>query len=253
MSAVGHQGPWPIPLGQTADPQEVTDPIPTEDTAWVRLGVLVPEDWQVASVSYQVEGRNKVALSPALPDELAQYDILQPAPPGYTWQAFGPVEEAVWEGAAISFSARITAGERTGVYRVGYLTWQGPWAAAVESEGQGVRPAASTTVDPAPSYIETEITVGDVGPAPHVTAFAPPDGAADVPVDTSIRVTFDRDMDLQSLREGGLRLYQGPVWFVDDRPGWETHPDWIPIGFLLNGSPIPFPSWSSTTQTPAPR
>ena len=242
VSAVGHQWPWPIPLGQTADPQEVTDPIPTEDTAWVRLGVLVPEDWEVASVSYQVEGRSKAPLAPAVPDEVAYYDVLQPAPPGYAWQAFGPVEEVVWEGAAISFSARITAGERTGVYRVGYMTWEGPWAAPIESGGQGVRPAASTTVDPSLSYIETEITVGDVGPAPHVTAFAPPDGTADVPVDTSIRVSFDRDMDIQSLRQGGLQLYQGPVWFVDDRPGWETgsglDPDWMPPEWLPYPVPI---------------
>ncbi len=236
VSAIGHQWPGPIPV------EQVTDPIPTEDTTWLRLGVLVPEDWEVASVSYQVKGMNRVALEPALPDEPAQYDTFQPAPPGYAWQAFGPVQDVVGEGVAVIFSARITAGEHTGVYRVGYMTWQGPWVTPLEPEGSGVQRAATTIVEPAPSYLETEITVGDVGPAPRVTAFAPPDGAADVPVDSNIRVTFDRDMDIQSLRQGGLQLYQGPVWFVDDRPDWEAgaplDSDWIPPDWLPYPVPI---------------
>ncbi len=226
VNAVGHDQPRPYPLEKDAAA------VPTDGKTWIRLGVLVPEDWEVRSVTYRLDGGQKISLGASGPDEERQYETLQPAPPGYAWQAFGPVKDVVSEGTTVGFFAQITAAERTGVYRVGYMTWQGPWFTPVRGEGAQAQLPDGDTIEPSPSYLETQITVGDVGPAPEVTAFDPPDGAADVPVDTNIRITFDRDMDIQSLRQGGVQLYGGPIWFIDDRPGWKVDstldPDWMP-------------------------
>jgi len=226
VNAVGHGWPWPPPL------ETGTVPAPTEGNTWMRLGVLVPESWEVGSVSYQVDGGKKTSLQPTLPDEKAQYDMFQPAPPGYAWQAFGPVQDVAAEGADIRFYAQITTAERSGVYQVGYMTWQGVWAMPMKARGAPAGQGDGTIVEPSPSYIETQITVGDVGPAPKVTSFDPPDAAADVPVDANIRIAFDRDMDVQSLRQGGLQLYAGPVWFANNQPGWKAEsgldPGWMP-------------------------
>ena len=53
-----------------------------------------------------------------------------------------------------------------------------------------------------------------MGPAPQVVSITPADGAADVPVGDDIRVAFDRDMDLTSLRDGGVQLFAGPVYYA---------------------------------------
>ena len=226
VNAVAHGWPWPPPLGTD------TAPAPVDGDTWLRLGVLVPESWDVGSVACQVDGREKMSLQPAPPDESAQYDLLQPPPLGYSWRAFGPVREPIVDGTDIRFYVQVVTAERNGVYRVGYMTWQGSPVTPMMGEGQQAQRGDEVIVDPSPSYLETEITVGEVGPPPKVTAFNPPDGAADVPADSNVRITFDRDMDARSLRGGGVQLYGGPIWFVNDHAGWKVgsglSPDWVP-------------------------
>jgi hypothetical protein len=247
VNAVGHEWPWPVPLASArapdpaAVPAAATDPAPVAATR-VRLGVLVPQDWSVGSVSYQVNGQPKTGLQSALLGERAQYDLLHPAPPGYSWRAFGPTQDVVGEGREIRFYVQITTADKNGIYRVGYMTWQGVWPMPAQSEGASTDQVDVVTVEQSPSYLETEITVGEVGPAPRVTSFDPPDAGADVPVDTNIRITFDRDMDVQSLRQGGVQLYGGPVWFANGRPGWKVEsgldPSWLPPPWPPSPVPI---------------
>ena len=218
VSAVAHIDGGPIPLDSA-----ITPPIPPDEATTLRLGVLVPTDWEVSDVEWAGAGASG-SLKPS-PEEAGEYDAYYTPPDGYAWRSFLGEPLAVSEGGRITYVADITAGPKTGLYRVVYMTWsQPPYV-----YGDGTEPPGSTMppIDEypypflGPSLIETTVAVGDVGPPPRVVAWDPPDGAADVPRDTDIRVTFDRDMDLASLRNGGLLLFAGPVWYATDTPVWQ--------------------------------
>lgn len=194
VSAVAHVGGGPIPLDTT-----IPAPIPPDELTTLRLGVLVPTDWDVSGIDWTAgDGAGMLAMAP---DETWAYDAYYPPPEGYAWQVFAGDPLPVSEGDSVNYFADITPGQETGLYRVVYVTWsQLPYPY------------------PGPSLLETTIAVGDVGPAPQVVAWDPPDGAADVPRDTDIRVTFDRDMDVASLQNGGMLLFAGPVWYGGQVP-----------------------------------
>ena len=240
VSAVAHIDGGPIPLDTT-----IPSPVPRDESTTLRLGVLVPTDWEVSDVAWAAGGASG-SLAPS-PDETGVYDIYYPPPDGYAWRSFLGKPLSVSEGEPVSYHADITAGSRTGLYRVVYLTWSQP--PYFEGGSGGTDPPGSPVPGPdpypypfpGPSLIETTIAVGDVGPPPQVVAWDPPDGAADVPRDTDIRVTFDRDMDVTSLRNGGLQLFAGPVWYVADQPAWREgsslDPDFRPPPW----GPVPVP------------
>lgn len=200
VSAVAHLGDDPIPLDTTI-PSPIP-PLPADASTTLRLGVLVHDDWGVSGIDWSAGGDSGVLA--ATPDEAWAYDAYYPPPPGYAWRAFAGDPLSVSDGMPITYAADVTSGEETGLYRVAYMT--------------GAQPPYAY---PGPSLLETTIAVGDVGPAPQVVWWDPPDGAADVPRDTDIRVTFDRDMDVGSLQNGGVLLFAGPVWYVTDKPMWQ--------------------------------
>jgi len=230
VSAVAHVGGGPIPLDST-----IPSPIPQDESTTLRLGVLVPIDWEVPGVEWAAGGASG-SLAPS-PDETGVYDIYYPPPHGYAWRSFLGKPLSVSEGEPVSYIANITAGSRTGLYRVVYMTWSQPPYVGGGSTGADIYPYPF----PGPSLVETSVAVGNVGPPPQVVAWDPPDGAADVARDTDIRVTFDRDMDLASLRNGGLQLFAGPVWYVADEPVWREgstlDPDFRPPPW----GPVPVP------------
>jgi hypothetical protein len=184
---------------------------PKEGSVALRLGVLVPASWGVERVTYQAGGSSgELASAPA---EAATYEALRPAAAGYRWLAFGVSSAEVPEGAEVTYKLAVTPDARNGLYQLVYMTWADvPFRQA--------------------SVVEAAVVVGQAGPPPHVVSFTPTDGAADVPLDTDIRITFDRDMDLESLRNGGVTLWAGPVWYVNGVPAWAedvlVRPDWIP-------------------------
>ena len=240
VSAVAHVGGGPIPLDSPIPPS-----IPPDESTTLRLGVLVPINWEVSSISWSAGGASG-SLAPS-PDETGVYDIYYAPPDGYAWRSFLGKPLPVSEGEPVSYHVDVTAGSNTGLFKVVYMTWAQP---PYLDDGGGTVPPGSSMppVDvypypfPGPSLIETTVAVGDVGPPPHVVAWDPPDGAADVPRDADIRVTFDRDMDLASLRNGGLQLFAGPVWYVADKPAWQERssldPDFLPPPW----EPAPVPS-----------
>jgi hypothetical protein len=215
----------PIPLGKP------------DDVPWwggsisLRFGVLIPSTWEVSDVEYRAGGGS--GSLPFAPEEAAAYEALYPAPPGYEWRAFGTVKADLTIGSEVTFKFAITPDSRQGYYQLAYMT-QGdgpPWQS---------------------SLLQAEVVVGQPGPAPHVVAFSPGDGSADVPLDADIRVTFDRDMDLASLREGGVTLWNGPVWYVQDTPSWSDgvslKPDWMPPIWPPYSVPIDV-FYNATTRT----
>lgn len=217
VSAVAHVDGGPIPLDGT-----LPSPIPRNESTTLRLGVLLHTDWEVSGIEWAAAGASG-SLKPS-PDETGVYDTYYPPPAGYAWRSFLGEPLPVTEGEPISYVTDITAGSRTGLYRVVYMTWsQTPYFAGGGTDPPG-SPVAGVDIYPypfpGPSLIETTVAVGDVGPPPQVVNWDPPDGAADVPRDADIRVTFDRDMDVDSLRNGGLLLFAGPVWYVTDTPTW---------------------------------
>ena len=226
VHGVVHSGSDPTPL------YKATDAMPSRGgQVTVRLGVLVPTAWNVQEVTYKT-GDFSGVLQP-LPTEEADYQDLHPAPPGSSWQAFGLVTLDAQEGADITYQVRFTPDLLNGYYQLAYMTWtDGPFVAG-HSE-----PPTSAPDQPwplpyrEPSLIQADITVGQVGPAPRVTGWVPQNAAADVPLDTDIRVTFDRDMDVQSLRDGGVSLWAGPVVYVNGSPSWPKvaplQPEWMP-------------------------
>jgi len=238
VSAVAHVDGGPIPLDDTVVP-----PIPPGETTTLRLGILVPGDWEVSGVTWSVDGASG-SLAPA-PDETGVYDFYYAPPDGYAWRSFVGDPLPVTEGGAISYQADLTAGAKTGLCRVVYMTWSQP--PYLEGDGAVPPDSAMPPVDiypypyQGPSLLETRVAVGDVGPPPRVVTWDPPNGAADVPRDTDIRVTFDRDMDVASLRNGGLQLFEGPVWYATDAPAWQDgsslDPDFRPPMW----GPVPLP------------
>src|SRR5680860_1187210 len=174
-------------------------PTPSRAVVALRLGVLVPEGWEVTSVTYSatpppfVSGGTDVKGSlKRVPDEAWVYEVYRSAPVGYEWAAFGGAQYEATDGDAIRFAVESTAGDRDGRYDLVYGTWSHPPYMYLDGVAPPDQPLVAV---PPPSFVEGPITVGEVGPSPHVVSFDPPDGAADVPVDPDIRVTFDRDMD----------------------------------------------------------
>jgi hypothetical protein len=218
VSAVAHIDGGPIPLDRTILPSA-----PRDESTTLRMGVLVPTDWKVSAIEWAAAGRFG-SLKPS-PEEAGTYGAYYPPPGGYMWRTFLGEPLAVAEGDSINYVADITAGSKTGLYRIVYMTWSQPpylYGGGAEPPGSPMPPVDDYPYPvPGPSLLETTVAVGDVGPAPQVVAWDPPDGAADVPRDTDIRVTFDRDMDVDSLRNGGLQLFAGPVWYATDTPVWQ--------------------------------
>jgi hypothetical protein len=249
----------------------IDEPPIRSETVSLRLGVLVPTGWKLASVDYAVTDSLPIPLGPErsgsltpTPDENWVYETYYPAPVGYEWQAFGGVDEtATWE-AHVGFAAHVTAGGSNGRYHLVYGTWSHPPYAYLEggggATGNGTAPPGDSLVPvPPPSFVEADISVGEVGPAPTVTSFTPVDGAADVPVDSDIRVTFDRDMDLASLRDGGIQLFAGPVFYPmggdqagGDGPAWRPETPLDPLFAMPPWEPWPLPVqifWNAATRT----
>ena len=119
VSAVAHVDGGPIPLDSTVVP-----PIPPDDATTLRLGVLVPTDWEVSGVAWSAGGASG-SLTPS-PDEAGVYDIYYAPPDGYTWRSFLGEPLPVSEGEPVRYQADITAGAKTGLYRVVYMTWSQP-------------------------------------------------------------------------------------------------------------------------------
>ncbi len=244
VHAVAHGATGPIPTEPPAPDRSAVSP---------RIGVLAPSDWKVPTAVFRL-GDTTVQLAPA-PDETWVYDVYYPAPPGYIWRAFLAEAVSMDDGTPLDFSLSVVTSARIGLYQVVYMTWTQPpyWyldgtgtsgATVTEGSTGSTGPGGSDAPTdilpvPGPSILETTIAVGEVGPPPQVTAWEPPDGAAGVPVESDIRATFDRDMDLASLRAGGLQLFGGPVWFFDGRAEWQT-------GTALD------PGWTMPPIDPAP-
>lgn len=248
-------------------------PAPPRQAVTLRLGVLVPEGWGVSAVTYSVTpppfttgGAGSKGSLKTVPKAAWVYEAYRSAPAGYEWNAFGGVEYQAGDGDAIRFAVEITAADRDGRYDLVYGTWSHPPYMYLDLYLDGVAPPDLPLVAVLPpSFVEGAITVGEVGPAPQVVSFDPPDGAADVPVDSDIRVTFDRDMDLDSLRNGGLQLYEGPVWYATDAgadgragtdgragPVWQPTTQLDPDYVVPPWGPVPVPAdifWNSSTRT----
>ncbi len=232
---------------------------PASDLVTLRLGVLAPTDWAVDAMRWKAGGATGV-LQPA-PDETDVYQVYYAAPPGYAWRAFRGGDRAAAGGETLRFGVDLKAGAAVGLHKVVYMTWNQPPYMGEKPGGTpppSSAPSAAPSTDvypwpyPNPSVIETTVAVGDVGPAPQVVAFEPADGAADVARTTDVRITFDRDMDLASLRDGGVRLFGGPVWYREDRPAWHTgtplDPDFVPPPW--GPSPVPMQVfYNSATKT----
>ncbi|MHB1345071.1 MAG: S-layer homology domain-containing protein [Thermoleophilia bacterium] len=279
VEAVAHlgDGPWfPVPEvpgldGDVAPTMPPIDepPLPT-GTVSLRLGVLVPDGWRIASVEYTVTtslplpaGSELKGSLTAAPGDTWVYDVHRPAPVGYQWRAFGGAEVETTRNASVRFTARVTTDAREGRYPVVYGTWSQPpdWYPDTGwSSGGGTPPPADSLIPmPPPTFVSADIIVGDVGPAPRVVSFVPGDGAADVAVDSDLRVTFDRDMDLSTLREGGIQLYSGPVFYatggatgVEDGPAWRPQTALDPFFTIPPWEPWPIPVqifWNATTKT----
>ncbi|MHB9148964.1 MAG: S-layer homology domain-containing protein [Thermoleophilia bacterium] len=268
VGATAHVDGYRGPLDTTSTtilpmPPAEDFPTPARQAVTLRLGVLVPEGWGVSAVTYSATpppfapgGAGSKGSLKTVPEEAWVYEAYRSAPAGYEWTAFGGVEYQAGDGDAIRFAVEFAAADRDGRYDLVYGTWSHPPHMYLE----GVAPPDQSLVAvPPPSFVEGAITVGEVGPPPHVVSFDPPDGAADVPVDSDIRVTFDRDMDLDSLRNGGLQLFEGPVWYATDAgaygrggPVWQPETRLDPDYVVPPWGPMPVPAdvfWNSSTRT----
>ncbi|GAB4252921.1 MAG: hypothetical protein Kow00122_10740 [Thermoleophilia bacterium] len=270
----------------TPDPLDPTVPGSAGETVTPRLGVLAPSDWEITGVTLAVAGA-ETPLEPAA-GEAWVYEAYYPAPPGYTWRPFVTAPAGMADGTALAYHVKLRAGSRAGLYRIVYMSWTqppywyiGPAKDVPQADGGGTGTGGGTagggttggadgggtgggttggtgggTSDfvpvPPPSFLETTVTVGEVGPPPRIVGWDPPDGAADVPLNTDVRVTFDRDMDQASLRDGGLQLYAGPVWLPGGRPAWRPSTELDPTWTLPPFAPAPVPAqifYNAATRT----
>lgn len=106
--------------------------------ATLRLGVLVPIAWNVQGVSYKA-GDSSGVLQP-LPTEVPDYQTLSPAPPGFSWRAFGLVTLDAQEGADVTYQVRIAPDLLNGYYQLAYMTW----VDAPIEYARGDRPASAS-------------------------------------------------------------------------------------------------------------
>lgn len=252
VHALAHGAATPVPFDPSA-PDSAGEPVIP------RLGVLAPSDWEIGGVTLALAGA-ETPLKPAA-DEAWVYEAYYPAPPGYTWRPFATAPATMVDGTALDYHVTLRAGSRAGLYRIVYMSWTQPpyWyvgsakvAPQATSGGTGTTSGGDFVPVPAPSFLETTLTVGEVGPPPRVVGWEPPDGAADVPLDTDVRVTFDRDMDQASLRKGGLQLYAGPVWLPGGQPAWRPSTELDPTWTLPPFEPAPVPAqifYNAATRT----
>lgn len=206
-------------------PEEPALPEAARRPAPVRLGIMVPDRWSTSTVEWSSHS-DAGTLDPAPEEELWTYQALKAAPAGYHWEAYGPAfTSATW--GDLQFRVTMTAGSAAGRYELAYATWDQPLYDTIPFH-----------VLPHTSLISALIDVGEVGPAPQVVAFDPPDGAGGVPVQADLGVVFSREMDVGSLRSGGILLYEGPVYFPAGRVEWDQS-----TGDAVVGTDIWIPPW----------
>lgn len=220
------QDGWPLPMETIPE-----DGVAPEDAAVraagaaLRLGVLLPDGWTLDGVTWSTAW-DAGELDRAPQEELWTYHGLRAAPADYHWEAFGPADTRVSQGD-LKFSVSLTAGSGGGRFELTYATWDEPlYGAGLEY------------VSPRSSLLSASIDVGEVGPSPRVTAFDPPDGSANVAVDADLGAVFSRNMNVQSLRSGGILLYQGPVYFASGGAEWD-----LDAADSLPGAPSWMPPW----------
>jgi hypothetical protein len=143
VSAVAHVNGGPIPLDTT-----IPSPIPRDESTTLRLGVLVPTDWEVSGIEWAA-GSASGSLASS-PDETGVYGIYYPPPNGYAWRSFLGKPLSVSEGELVSYHADITVGSRTGLYRVVYMTWSQP--PYLDGGGTGGVDPPSSPVPPVDIY-----------------------------------------------------------------------------------------------------
>ena len=200
--------PWPsageLPLIVAASSRPAGPPPATT----LRSIVLYPHRYQTQGVTVigRFRGRNLYGDMPESPDE-SRWDFVLRSADAAVWVVG---REPKGDGFELDVLARVDTGrwlEVTGAVRL-------------EDNMVLIEAGALALAEPVPDRPAPPVAEAPRLPPPEVIFTAPLSGDVDVPLDTTVRVQFSRDMEAESF-EGRVRVWYGPGAPPPDAAGAE--------------------------------
>ena len=188
--------PWPRPGEVTAIIATAVAPAVTPNAPSIRGIVLNPSRYldQKVSITGQFSGRNLLGDMPDAPGK-SRYDFVLRSTDAAIWvvNMRPKLKDAAGKDVELGLDARIDTGR--------WLTLRGT---VQQSRGLLLLDAepGSLQLGKAPTEVTTEEDVIRVpaGPPPEVIFSAPTDEETDVPMATTVRIQFSRDLDQPTLK-----------------------------------------------------
>ena len=190
------QAPWPRPGEVTAIIATAVAPAVTPSAPSIRGIVLNPSRYldQKVSITGQFSGRNLLGEMPDAPGK-SRYDFVLRSTDAAIWiiNMRPKLKDVAGKDVELGLDARIDTGR--------WLTLRG-----TVQQGRGLllldAEPGSLQFGKAPTDVKTEEDVIRVpaGPPPEVIFSAPTDEDTDVPMATTVRIQFSRDLDQTTLK-----------------------------------------------------
>jgi len=194
-------GPWPRPGEVTAIVATAVTPAAVPSAPSIRAIVLTPTRYldQQITITGQYSGRNLLGELPDAPRK-SRYDFVLRSADAAIWvvNMRPKMKDANGKDLELALDARIDTGR--------WLTVRGTvqqgrgleWLDAEAGSLALARPAAETPMAEDPIRVPA-------GPPPEVIFSAPTEEETDVPMATTVRIQFSRDID-QATLEGHIRV-----------------------------------------------